>query len=156
MPASTNPTLNAILVFVVVPFVVILFLSAWRRRDSIVRRVRIIVVTEGIYLGVALLLIKIGRPPVESLLAGVLAAVIVASRIPSRKRYVPASARRRAIARYELKTGQKFNPRKHEIDHEIAFARGGGHTADNLRVMEKSANRAKGKKSPWWDLLARR
>ena len=97
-----------------------------------------------------------GQPPLVSLLTGLLAATLVMLRIPSRKRYVPASERRRAIARHELKTGRKYNSRRDEIDHEVPFSRGGSHTADNLRVVDKRVNRSKGNQSPWWDLLGKR
>lgn len=85
----------------------------------------------------------------------IVAALIVDRWMPGRSRYIPASVRRRKIAEHELRTGKKFNPRKHELDHEVAFSKGGSHTEDNLRVVEKSKNRSKGAKSPWWDLLGR-
>jgi hypothetical protein len=47
------------------------------------------------------------------------------------------------------KTGKKFNPRKHELDHEIAFSKGGSHTAENPRVLEKKRNRSNGAESPF-------
>jgi hypothetical protein len=63
-----------------------------------------------------------------------------------RSRYVPASTKRAVIAR-DLK-GEKYDPTKHHIDHVWPFARGGSHTADNLRVIEKRKNLQKGAKRP--------
>lgn len=104
-------------------------------------------------MGVAYLLSQAGRTPIESLLGGVVAALIVNQMTPSRSRYVPASVKRKKIREYELETGKKYNPRKHELDHIIPFSKGGSHTEDNLRLVEKRKNRSKGAKSPWWDLL---
>ena len=93
--------------------------------------------------------------PLESLLGGIVVALIVMQRMPGRSRHIPQSVRRKKIAEFELRTGKKFNPRKHELDHEVPFSRGGSHSEDNLRVTEKAKNRSKGSKSPWWDLLGR-
>ena len=63
-----------------------------------------------------------------------------------RSRYVSRATKRAVIAR-DLK-GEKYNPKKHHIDHVWPFARGGSHTADNLRVIEKQENLRKGAKRP--------
>jgi hypothetical protein len=126
-----------------------------RRREAIRHRLRSLILMEAVYLGLAFMLVKAGRPPLEALLVGIAAAVLLNSFIKPRSRYIPASVRRKVKAEYESKTGKKFNPKKHEFDHEVPFSRGGSHTADNLRVMEKKRNRSKGAKSPWWDLLGR-
>jgi hypothetical protein len=82
---------------------------------------------------------------------GVLTAVGMFAAFPKRRRRIRESDRRRAIARFELKTGKKFNPRRHELDHVIPFSRGGNSTADNLEVVEKARNRRKGSRAPGWD-----
>jgi hypothetical protein len=64
----------------------------------------------------------------------------------SRKRYIPRSVRRAVIAR-DLK-GEKFDPRKHHMDHVWPFSKGGSHTVDNLRVIAKARNLKKGAKRP--------
>jgi hypothetical protein len=74
-------------------------------------------------------------------------------RRPARTRQMKASVRRRVIAKWTAKTGKKFNPRIHEIDHIIPFSKGGGETEGNLRVVDKKMNRSKGAKGPWWDIL---
>ncbi len=63
-----------------------------------------------------------------------------------RSRLIPKATRRAVIAR-DLK-GEKFDPQKHHVDHVWPFAKGGSHTADNLRVIEKKKNLQKGAKRP--------
>ena len=65
-----------------------------------------------------------------------------------RSRRIPEARRRRTIEKWETRTGQKFDPKTHEIDHIVPFAKGGWHTPDNLRVMRKDANRRKGHREP--------
>jgi hypothetical protein len=138
----------------VIVFVIFLLLvSIRRRREAIRHRIRRVIVVEGVYVGVAYVMSQVGRTGTESLLGGIVAALIVNQWMPGRSRHIPASVRRRKIAEHELRTGKKFNPRKYELDHEVAFSKGGSHTEDNLRVVERSGNRSKGSKSPWWDFL---
>jgi hypothetical protein len=150
MPANVS-------VLHVVGFVIVFFvlLSLRRRREAIAHAMRRIFLAELTYLVVTVLMVKAGRTPLESLLAGVLCGLVVNGRIPGRSRHVPSSVRRKKIAEYELRTGKKFNASKHELDHEVPFSRGGSHTEDNLRVVAKRKNRSKGAKAPWWDLLGR-
>ena len=63
-----------------------------------------------------------------------------------RSRYIPKATRRAVIAR-DLK-GEDYDPQKHHIDHVWPFSRGGSHTVDNLRVIEKKKNLRKGAKRP--------
>lgn len=68
-----------------------------------------------------------------------------------RKRAVPARIRRAVIAR-DL-GDRPFDPARHHVDHIVPFARGGSHTMDNLRVIEKGRNLRKGAKYPQlWEL----
>ena len=117
--------------------------------------IRRVFLAEATYILVVYFMVQAGRTTMKALLAGVLGGVIVNQMIPGRSRHVPASVRRRKIAEFELRTGQKFNPHKHELDHEIPFSRGGSSTEDNIVVTEKKKNRSKGAKTPWWDLLGR-
>jgi hypothetical protein len=141
-------------IFVAVVFFFLL-VSIRRRREAIRHRIRRAIIVEGVYVGVAYVMSQVGRTGTESLLGGIVAALIVNQMMPGRSRHIPASVRRRKIAEHELRTGKKFNPRKYELDHEVAFSKGGSHTEDNLRVVERSRNRSKGAKSPWWDFLGR-
>jgi hypothetical protein len=80
-------------------------------------------------------------------LSGVVALIVFARRssIP-RSRYIPKSVKRAVIAR-DLKN-EDYDSAKHHIDHVWPFARGGSHTTDNLRVIEKRKNLTKGAKRP--------
>jgi hypothetical protein len=148
-PEVSHPVLLLIGVCAALPILI----GLRRRREAIRHRLRNIIVVEFAYLGVTLLLVKLGVPPIEAFLGGIIAGLIVVTRTRSRNRYVPAAVKRKARAEFELRTGKKFNSKKHEYDHGVPFSRGGSHTADNIRVVEKSRNRSKGRKSAWWDVL---
>lgn len=147
----TGESITYVIAFALVSLVL---LSIYRRREGIRHRLRSVLRVELAYLIVAFLLVKAGQSPVVAILAGFVCALLVDRSAPGRRRYIPKSERRKAIARFEL-TGRKFNPRVHDLDHVIPFSKGGSSTADNLRVTERRKNRAKGAKSPWWDLLGR-
>jgi hypothetical protein len=87
------------------------------------------------------------QPAQEQAISGVVALVFF-GRFQSRKRsrYIPKAIRRAVIAR-DLK-GEAFDPEKHHIDHVWPFSRGGSHTTDNLRVIEKKKNLRKGAQRP--------
>jgi hypothetical protein len=87
------------------------------------------------------------QPSQEHVIAGVGSLILfVRWKRQKRSRYIPKSTRRAVIAR-DLK-GAKFDPEKHHIDHVWPFSRGGSHTTDNLRVIEKKENLRKGAKRP--------
>jgi hypothetical protein len=77
-----------------------------------------------------------------SLLAGLFALGIT----PSRGRYITRKVKREVIER-DLK-GDKYDSRKHHIDHIWPHSRGGSNTGDNLRVIGKKQNLRKGAKRP--------
>ena len=79
--------------------------------------------------------------------------VVYKARPSQSNRRIPADVRRRVIANWQRKSGEKFNSREYELDHVVPFSRGGGHTLDNLRVIEKRKNRSKGARVPWWDVI---
>ena len=86
-------------------------------------------------------------PSQQQVMAGILALVFfVRWQGKKRPRYIPKATKRAVIAR-DLK-GQKFDPKKHHVDHVWPFSRGGSHTADNLRVIAKKKNLQKGAKRP--------
>jgi len=96
-------------------------------------------------------MIRGDKPLTDGIVIGLFATVFLR---PKRSRHIPARVRRAVIAR-DLK-GKKFDSRKYHIDHKWAFARGGSHTLDNLRVMDKKENLRKGKKRPGlWDMFLR-
>jgi len=153
MPASSSD--QQLLILVAIIAAIPILLSVRRRREGILHRLRQVIIVEGVYLGLAFILVRNGQPPLVSILAGLVAALVVNSYLKPRSRYIPASVRRKARAEFELKTGMKFNPRKHEYDHQVPFSRGGSHTSDNVRVVERQRNRSKGAQSVWWDVLGR-
>jgi Na+/proline symporter len=145
------------MVIIFAPILYLVLLGLYRRRQGIRHKLRGLVVALAGYIGTVILLVNNG---VQSPLVVVVIAVLVGLAVERimirpRSRHIPAAERRKAIAVYERKTGRKFNPRNDELDHEIAFARLGNSTADNLKVIPRRANRSKGKKAVWWDLLGR-
>jgi HNH endonuclease len=142
---------------VVATFLFLLFSATWKRREGLVHFVRRVFIVEITYLAVVIILALVFKVPGPVAFPwGIVAGLVMANRLPVRReRYIRASVRREVIARHELRTGKKFNSRTHELDHIIPFSKGGSHTADNLRVVEKAQNRSKGATNPWWDLFAR-
>jgi len=79
--------------------------------------------------------------------AGLVASVfLIVRQGKKRPRHIPRSIRKAVIAR-DLK-GARFNPRRHHVDHVWPFSKGGSHTLDNLRVVDKKENLKKGSKRP--------
>lgn len=74
------------------------------------------------------------------------AFVLVISNMPRRSRSIPGKVKRVILAR-DLK-GDKRRLKDYEYDHTYPFSDGGGHTADNIRLIPKKANRKKGAKRP--------
>lgn len=72
---------------------------------------------------------------------------------PPPGRRIPKAERRRAIARFEAKTRQKYDPQKHDIDHVVPYSKGGNSRGRNLRVIDRGENRSKRDRSAWWDLF---
>lgn len=81
-----------------------------------------------------------------SILAGFVSFIFFAAQSTERSRTIPKATRRAVIER-DLK-GEKFDPERHHIDHVWPFSKGGSHTTDNLRVVEKKTNLQKGAKRP--------
>jgi len=133
----------------------LLLVSVYRRREGIRHGLRRLVIVGLTYIGVTAYLVELKWPPWQAVLLGVFAAFVVDAFIPRRSRYIRRSVRKKAINTFESETGEKFNPRIHELDHMIPFSRGGSSTPDNLQVKRRQENRAKGAKSPWWDFLGR-
>ena len=87
------------------------------------------------------------QPSQEQIIAGFVSLIFFGRwQGQKRSRYIPKSTRRAVIAR-DLK-GEKFDPKKHHVDHVWPFAKGGSHTTDNLRVIDKKKNLEKGAKRP--------
>jgi hypothetical protein len=67
-----------------------LLVAIRRRREAIRLRVRSVIIVESVYVEVIHLMIHAGRTVLESLLGGVVAALIVNQMIPARSRHIPA------------------------------------------------------------------
>jgi hypothetical protein len=131
-----------------------LALSIYRRRHHLTAQARFYLGVT-IVCGVTLILTLRLMEPTKALLVTFLVEVIVLIRWrPRRSRYVSKRDRRKVIARFEL-SGERYDPKKHEIDHVIPHSRGGTNTADNLRVIARARNRSKSAKSPWWDVFGK-
>ncbi|HVS86762.1 MAG TPA: HNH endonuclease signature motif containing protein [Candidatus Acidoferrum sp.] len=137
--------------------IVIVLLSVRRRREAIRNYLRHIAISIAVYLIVIVIAVEKGLTGLAPIVWGLVSALAAQALFPQKRRtrYVRKHERKKAIAEFERRTGQKFNKRIHELDHEVPFSRGGNSTADNLRVLEKDLNRLKGAKSPWWDILGR-
>lgn len=78
---------------------------------------------------------------------GVGFAGIIFFAFPKRSRHIPSGVRKRVITKH-IGKGRQYNPKEHHLDHIVPFSKGGSHTHDNLRVVEKKKNLKKGAKMP--------
>jgi hypothetical protein len=73
-----------------------------------------------------------------------------------RRRYYSRKLRDQVITRHFKDRKHEYDTKKHHIDHKVAFAKGGSHTLDNLRIMDRTKNPKKGAKWPsLWDMFFR-
>ena len=120
----------------------------WASREWIawgIKRGTVAVVTSTLVHQIA---VARGLQPVAALLAALVCGGLAAQLVPARSRYIPTHVKRKVIGEYEARTGKKYRAREVEVDHVWPFARGGSHTADNLRVIPKAKNRRKGARKP--------
>jgi hypothetical protein len=128
-------------------------MSIKRRQDAIrefIGQAAVIIAVDAV---AYIILVHCGINQNTALILTLIFSVLLVEIKPKRRRYIPVRTRRRAIARFELETGQKFNSKKHELDHGVPFSKGGNNTDDNIKVISKQKNRAKGARSEWWDVL---
>jgi len=129
-------------------------LSVYRRRDFIRQHIRYYLSTAIAYVFVFWIATRFMDPPKALLLSLLIYAIVLNRWRPRRSRYISRRERRKVIARFE-RSGKRYDPKKHEIDHVVPHSRGGTNTADNLKVIDRDRNREKSAKSPWWDVLGR-
>jgi hypothetical protein len=128
--------------------------SIYRRRDAIREHIRYVLAVTGTVIITFWIALQY-LPPVESvLIAGIVELLALQRLRPRRSRYISKRDRRKVIARFE-RSGERYDPKKHEIDHVVPHSRWGQNTADNLRVISRARNRSKSAKSPWWDVLGK-
>lgn len=111
----------------------------WRRANAVVWAIVLMVF-------VMVVCLQLRVPHGNLVASGVAALYYLAS--PRRKRHIPLRVKRQVIARHQRNTGVVYDPIKDHIDHIVPFARGGNHSADNLRIIPKAQNLRKGKKWP--------
>jgi len=139
-------------IFLLIVFGLIVLASIAARRDLIRQRLRYTAALCGIGF-LAYAIAERYTEPGKALLIAFVAAIVLSAKFrPRHSRYIRARDRRRAIAEFE-RTGERYNSKKHEIDHVVPYSRGGGNTADNLKVIAKAKNRAKSDRPPWWDVF---
>jgi hypothetical protein len=73
MSTSSNQILILVAVLASLPIV----LGIRRRREAILRKLRMVIIVECVYLGVVFIMIRSGQPPIESVLAGLVAMLFV-------------------------------------------------------------------------------
>ncbi|MBI2818725.1 MAG: HNH endonuclease [Acidobacteria bacterium] len=88
-------------------------------------------------------------------LAIVVFCVLAAMYKPKRSRYIPKKSRDLAKARYiqqfysdPKNKGKRPCLKGMEYDHYVPFSAGGTHDPDNIRLVPRKENRAKGAKDP--------
>jgi hypothetical protein len=147
------PNLDPTIVVIVAVVCCVLFLALYPRRKNAAHNLRHYLVV-GVFGYIAYRVAQSDPRYLEAApIIGIAVAIAIYAMRPKRGRSIPKAVRRKTIADWEKKTGKKFNPRKHEIDHVVPFSKGGSHTDDNLRVLEQGRNRSKGAQNPWWDIF---
>lgn len=137
-------------------FVLMLLLSAYRRREAIGRKLRHLFLMVAAFVLAILVASQFTQDRPKIILIALLAELVVGVRMrpPDRSRYISRTERRKVIARFE-RSGKRYDPKRHHIDHVIPHSRGGSNRADNLRVLESEKNLAKSARAPWWDVFSR-
>jgi hypothetical protein len=131
-----------------------LSLSIYRRRDYVRNHLHYYVSAVIVYVFTFWIASHL-LDPWKALLLAMLVYLIVLTRWrPRHSRYISRRDRRKVIAEFE-RSGERYDPKKHEIDHLVPHSRGGMSTSDNLKVVPRARNRAKSAKAPWWDLLGK-
>ena len=83
-------------------------------------------------------------------------ALVAAVFHKKRSRHIPNAVKRAARARDFKGREHEYDPKKHHYHHKQPFARGGSHTLDNIRLIDKETNLKKGAKRPsLWDMFFR-
>jgi predicted membrane channel-forming protein YqfA (hemolysin III family) len=162
----TFATLDSfVLAIVAVPFLLVtayFALSMWLARESILRDIRdVCMVLAAAYLlvGGIWMAAHVQDHSTQSLAMLVGGVIFILGGIKylekrprPRKRPIPAK-HRQAVIKRDL-GNIRFDGSKHHVDHVVPFSKGGSHTKDNLRVIEKKRNLQKGARHPTlWEML---
>ena len=136
-------------------FVALVVMALYRRRELVAQKLR-----QGFFMMTcAVLAFWISKQFTDDNVRAALIMVLVELVVgywyrPRRSRYISRVERRKVIARFE-RSGQRYNSKRHHIDHVVPYSRGGSNRADNLRVLERERNLAKSDRAPWWDVFSR-
>jgi len=149
-----NAGLDWIVLIVAGIFVLYCLKAVRLSRDAVRQALRLFIL--GFLAGIVYYLWRgqMGGDPLwgDGLFFGVFALIFTRKR----SRHIPADAKRRVIERDFKGRTHEYDPKRHHVHHKWAFARGGGHTPDNLRVIDKDKNLKKGKKRPGiWEMFFR-
>jgi hypothetical protein len=143
---TSDPTIDLILSLGGVFGWVVLLKIVYAAREGIAWRIRTVLRgVAGFFVGV-IVAQAFKLQGSEAVLTAWIVAGLAAATAKRRSRHIPSRVRRQVIER-DLR-GQKYDPKKHHIDHVWPYSRGGSHAADNLRVLEKAANLKKGANMP--------
>lgn len=144
-----------LLAIVVGAFIGAVMLSLYSRRESIAVTIWYWIQILTLYVLTFFLAIRVTDKN-TALLVAIIVGLVAGNLLRPRRqsRYISRRARRIAIARFERR-GERYDSKKHDIDHVVPHSRGGTSRADNLRVADRRLNRSKGAKSPWWDVLGK-
>jgi hypothetical protein len=138
-----------VLALIVAPIVYYRLQVARRKREIVRRNLRRVAMYFGcVLLGVGVIPkygYSIQEAAIFSMFVGTTAALLIHG--PRTDRRIPRKTRRKVIARFEA-TGERFDPKLHDVDHIVPFAKGGDHSEINLRVVPRSANRRRGARMP--------
>jgi hypothetical protein len=143
-----NPNVDWI-VFIIGGFFCLYWLRAFRlAREGARLFLRNLAIAYLVFLGCLLVLDGIKMQNSIAVLLSCIVGFIVFTKRSSirRSRYISKSVKRAVIAR-DMKD-EPYDSAKHHIDHVWPFSKGGSHTTDNLRVIEKKKNLKKGAKRP--------
>src|SRR5579859_7597951 len=97
-------------------FAILILKAIYRRRESLMQTARWLFITYATFALSVVILKNFTADPVKIGLGALLAEFVVGTRTrPRRSRYIPRAERRKVIARYERRTGQRYNPKRHHI-----------------------------------------
>ena len=128
---------------------VVLCCTDSKAAEALVRfKVRMLGAALGLYAVGIWALVNYGYTMIEAVIFSVLLSLLpmVLIRKPKQHRRIPKRIRQTVIDR-DLR-GQQFDPSKHHLDHIVPYSKGGDHSVENLRVLSKSENLARGNRMP--------
>lgn len=151
MPMSTNELLLTLLLIPIGIWVLKGLLVIRGKRQMVRGRLRAMVlglVAAGISWVVVAATGSRSGSVEQALIPAAIGIAVYSLQQPRQSRYIPKGIKKAVVRRFEERTGEKFDPKLHDVDHVVPYSRGGGHTEDNLRVQPKRKNRSRGNQQP--------